>query len=263
VPVLNDPMWWDLWWPWMLLWLATAAACPVLAVLAARPWLRRHVRRRHRPGHGAEFLVTDRTCIYLDNRTIMDQYQMNRYAGALRKEVEQRTRTARAARLGIRSVPFVSPGAAVENSRQVVTKYIEQAEAVSVIGVIVDGLERSAAIVHADLTAGTVRGDAALTKAHPGDLVRGRIRLSATESLFVLLTGDFARDDDLSSASRTVLVAPYGHSPALARVRVTCHTAELRTDLEPGPFPALCLGKVQSWKAADGVLEVRPLAIFS
>jgi hypothetical protein len=132
-----------------------------------------------------------------------------------------------------------------------------------VIGVIVDGLERGDNIVHADLGQGTVRRNAALAKAHPGGPVHKLVRLSSIESLFVLLSGDFERDDSASSEHRTVFVAAYGDPSRRARVRVSCHSSELRTELDNGRFPALCLGKVQSWRAADRVLEVRPLAIFS
>ncbi|HEY5833300.1 hypothetical protein [Streptomyces sp.] len=255
MPVFNDPLWWDIWRPWMLLWLLTAASA--VALVAQVAGARRHAR------HPYGDLVTNRTCLYLDNRTIMDQYQMNRYAVALRKEVEQRTRTTGAAHLGARNLPFISPDASLGSDRQVVTKYIEQAEAVSVIGVIVDGLERGDAIVHADLIQGTVRRNAALARIHLPGTPPGRVRLSSTETLFVLLTGDFERDETASCATRTVFVSPYGAPASPAQVRLSCHPAELRTDIDSGRFPALCLGKVRNWQPAEGVLDVRPLAIFS
>ncbi|MEV4432728.1 hypothetical protein [Streptomyces sp. NPDC049585] len=255
MPVFGDRPWWGIWWPWMLLWLVTAVSAVALVILtiAAR-------RRGRRP---SERLVTDRTCLYLDNRTIMDQAQMNRYAVALRKEVEQRTMRSWAAKLAVQILPFLSPDSGVEASNEVVTKYIEKAEAISAIGVIVDGLERSNAIVHADLRRGTVRRNAALAKAYAGRFPEGPVPLSCTEKLFVLLTGDFRKDDAAPAENRTVLLADYGRPPHTARVRVSCNSRGLRGELDSDRFSALCLGKVQNWKAEEGVLEVRPLAIFS
>ncbi|MEU8579488.1 hypothetical protein [Streptomyces abikoensis] len=255
MPAISDRLWWEIWWPWMLLWLATAVSAVALVILtiAAR-------RRARRP---SERLVTDRTCLYLDNRTIMDQALMNRYAVALRKEVEQRTMHGWAAKLAVEILPFLSPDASVEASNEVVTKYIEKAEAISVIGVIVDGLERSDAIVHVDLRRGTLRRNAALAKAYEGRFPEGRVPLSCTERLFVLLTGDFRKDENASVENRTVLLAHYGTPPHAARVRVSCISRGLRGELDSDRLSALCLGKVQSWRAEEGVLEVRPLAIFS
>ncbi|MEV5483465.1 MULTISPECIES: hypothetical protein [Streptomyces] len=258
MPVFSDRLWWELNWRWMLVWLTTAACMVVLLVL-----LNGARRRRRRP---SERLVGDSTCIYLDDRKIMDVYQMNRYATALRKEVEQRTRTSWTARLQMLVPSFLQPSADYERSREVVTNYIEVAEAISVISVLVDGLERSDAIVHANLRRGTVRRNAALTKACSEGSRKEPARLSVIDRGFVLLTGDFERDEAASSDTRTVLTAPYG-STATARVRLSCRTAGLRSEeeVEPdsGPFFALCLGKVRRWRPTDAVLEVRPLAIFS
>jgi hypothetical protein len=65
-------------------------------------------------------------------------------------------------------------------------------------------------------------------------------------------------------ADETMFLAPYGNpdNPALApRVRVTCATEGLRSDVRRGSLPARCLGKVEDWNAEDGVLEVRAIAI--
>ncbi|WP_329374643.1 hypothetical protein [Streptomyces sp. NBC_01483] len=257
MPVFNDRLWWDLNWRWMVVWLATAATLVVLLAML------NGARRRRRP---SERLVGDSTCIYLDDRKIMDVYQMNRYTTALRKEVEQRTRTSLTSRLQMIVPSFIHPSADYERSREVVTNYIEVAEAISVIGVIVDGLERSNAIVHANLRRGTVRRNAALAKARSEGPRNESACLSVTAGGFVLLIGDFERDDAASSETRTVFTAPYGPTTT-ARVRMSCRTAGLRSEeeVEPdsGPFFALCLGKVRSWRSTDAVLEVRPLAIFS
>lgn len=258
MPVFSDSLWWELNWPWMVVWLTTAAS--LVTLLALLNGVR---RRRRRP---SKRLVDGTTCLYLDDRKIMDAYQMNRYTTALRKEVEQRIRTSWTARLQMLVPSFSQADSNYERSREVVTNYIEVAEAISVIGLIVDGLERSNAIVHADLRRGTVRRNAALAKTRSAGNRNELVRLSATDGGFVLLTGDFERSEAGSSETRTVFTAPYGPT-ATALVRLSCRTSGLRSqedaEPEPGPFFALCLGKVRSWRPTDAVLEVRPLAIFS
>jgi len=255
VPLFHDGLWWDIWWPWMLVWLATAAS--LVAVVALLINTR---RRRRRP---SERLMIDWTCIYLDNTTIMDNFQLNQYSVSLRKEVEQRTTKSRTLGLTLQLLPFLGPDAGIETSRDVVVKYIEKAEPISAIGVIVDGLERSDAIVHADLRQGTIRRNTALKKALAGRPRGEAALLTSTERMFVLLTGSFRKDTGDRPEGRTVFVADYASAPG-SRVRMSCISAGLRGDKEPpGLFPGLCLGKVQSWEEAEGVLEVRPLAIFS
>lgn len=297
MPVLSDRLWWDVNWPWMTAWLATALAA--LGLLA----LRIAVRRRGRP---SEQLVNGRTCLYLDDRTIMNQFQMNRYEVALRKEVEQRTRTGLTARF-LAMLPLATPEATFDSSREVVTKYIAAAEPITVIGLLVDGLERADAIVHANLRRGSVVRNAALANVR-AQHDRGRpTRLSGTSEWFVLLTADFVREtgpgpasaadpvaspttepaspavasasptaapdsaEPEASTSRdsadpnpalapTVFTAPYGPL-ATARIRVSCRTAGLREPVDS--FPALCLGKVGAWHPESETLDVRPLAIFT
>ncbi|WP_405592326.1 hypothetical protein [Streptomyces sp. NBC_01190] len=257
MPVLSDRLWWAVNWPWMTVWLATALGA--LWLLGLR--IAGH-RRRTRP---SEMLVNGRTCLYLDDRTIMDQFQMNRYEVALRKEVEQRTRTGLTGRI-LATLPLVSPEATFDSSREVVTKYIEAAdEPITVIGLLVDGLERAEAIVHANLRRGTVRRNAALDKVR-AQHDRGRpTRLSGTGEWFVLLTADFVREAGphpapIPTSGLTVFTTPYGPQ-ATARVRVSCRTAGLREPVDA--FPALCLGKVGAWHPESETLDVRPLAIFT
>lgn len=256
--VVNSDVWWQANWAWMLLWLATALSAVTLPIVlygARRRRLRRAPSTR---------LVFGRTPLYLDDRQIMDTYQMNEYAVPLRKEVEQHTTTSGAIKLVWRLFPFVNPEGNYEASRQVVTKYIDEAQAISVIGVIVDALERSNAIVHADLRHTTVRRNAALRKARAAAAGSGRTpaRLSATSQWFVLLTGDFTKDEAASTATATVFTAPYAPD---ARVRISCLPNGFRSEADPDTdlAPALCLGKVRGWRPGAGVLDVRPLAIFS
>ncbi|MET9666253.1 hypothetical protein ABZY19_12870 [Streptomyces sp. NPDC006475] len=249
--------WWDVWWPWMLLWLATAAGAAAL-LGAVCLWA---VRRRRSRDRNLTFSI----CFYLHDRSVMDHYQMRGYAAALRKEVEQRTSDSKDGTIRA-SVFGVSAGGGRRDNSEVVSKYLQVAEPISVIGVIMDVLEAQDVIVHVDLVRQTVRRNAALIN---GLAARPRSRSAPTTARlrdiedFVLIRGRFRKVGE--SAESTVLLAPYGDpdDPARGpRVRVTCATEGLRNEVPQGTFSARCLGKVQDWNAEDAVLEVQAMAIF-
>jgi len=132
-----------------------------------------------------------------------------------------------------------------------------------VIGMIVDGLERGDALLHVDLRDLTVEHSAALRKLPATSGSHGRaLPLSITTSLFVLLTGDFTSEPDVSAAEHSVLTGALGPG---GRIRITCSRNGFRTEdqdkltLRPG----FCLGKVQSWLPEEELLDVRAMAIFS
>ncbi|GLF97908.1 hypothetical protein [Streptomyces yaizuensis] len=250
--------WWNVWWPWMLLWLLTAAGLAALVALAAVFLLTRGRRGRDRT-------LTYSICFYLHDRSVMDHYQMRNHTAALRKEVEQRTSDSSDGT--IRAKVFgVSAGSGKKDNKEIVSRYLEVAEPITVIGVIMDVLEAGDAIVHVDLVNQSVRRNAALANAQaatgrPGP-APGLVRLRDIED-FVLIRGRFRKISE--SADSTVLLAPYGdpEDPSSGpRVRVTCATEGLRNEVPRGTFSARCLGKVQDWNAADAVLEVQAMAIF-
>ncbi|MEU1890284.1 hypothetical protein [Streptomyces pristinaespiralis] len=252
-------MWWSVWWPWMLLWLLTAAGAGVLLVLA--------VARLAGGRRGGARNLTYSICFYLHDRSVMDHYQMRGYAAALRREVEQRTSDSKDGT--IRATVFgLSAGGGRRDNSEIVSKYMEVAEPISVIGIIMDVLEENDVIVHVDLAGGTVRRNAALTRAlanRPGGEGRSSqqdVRLRDIED-FVLIRGRFRKIS--RSDESTVLLAPYGDpdDPSQGpRVRVTCATEGLRNEVPSGTFSARCLGKVQDWNAEEAVLEVQAMAIF-
>ncbi|MEU9717173.1 hypothetical protein [Streptomyces sp. NPDC047976] len=259
--VLSEE-WWGVWWPWMLLWLLTAGAALTLVVLAVS-WLTGG-------GRSAGQNLTYSICFYLHEKSVMDHYQMRGYAAALRREVEQRTSDSKDGT--IRTKVFgVGADAGRRENREVVSRYLEVAEPISVIGLVMDVLEEKDVIVHVDLVNQTVLRNKALAKAlaaapetrpaRPGP-ARRDIRLRDIED-FVLIRGRFRKIDDTPEG--TVFLAPYGdpEDPARGpRVRVTCATEGLRNEVPKGPFSARCLGKVQDWNAEEAVLEVQAMAIF-
>ncbi|WP_254407388.1 hypothetical protein [Streptomyces sp. GMY02] len=250
--------WWGIWWPWMLVWLLTAGCLAALLVLTVLR-LVRFVRGRRPDSRPATFSI----CFYLHGTTVMDHYQMRGYAAALRREVEQRTSDS--AEGNVRASAFgATLGGGRRDTMEVVSKYLQVAEPISVIGVIMDVLEKEDVIVHVDLANGTVRHNRALAAgAGPGAGASPRtVRLRDIED-FVLIRGRFRKISE--SSETTVFEAPYG-DPDLPgegpRVRVTCATEGLRTGVGQGTFLARCLGKVQDWNARDAVLEVQAMAIF-
>lgn len=259
--VLSEE-WWGVWWPWMLLWLLTAG-CALTLVVFAVSWFTG-------VGRSAGQNLTYSICFYLHEKSVMDHYQMRGYAAALRREVEQRTSDSKDGT--IRTKVFgVGADAGRRENREVVSRYLEVAEPISVIGLVMDVLEEKDVIVHVDLVNQTVLRNKALAKAlaaapearpaRPGPADRD-IRLRDIED-FVLIRGRFRKIGDTPEG--TVFLAPYGdpEDPARGpRVRVTCATEGLRNEVPRGPFSARCLGKVQDWNAEEAVLEVQAMAIF-
>ncbi|GAA0925018.1 MULTISPECIES: hypothetical protein [Streptomyces violaceusniger group] len=260
---VDSGMWWSVWWPWMLVWLVTAVS--LIAVVA---WLAVRVHRYRKRLRSSAEKPTEGICLYLHDRAIMNLYEMGRYEKALEREVQHRiTRTAdgslRARLFGV----GVSGGRNV--SREEISMYIESAKPITAIGLIVDTLERTDAIVHGDLRTGTITRNHALERAldtidRPGPGAAESVRLRDIED-FVSIRGRFRKAGQ--TPSRTVFLAPYGdpEDPAEGpQVRVVCTTDGLRNDdSHEGTFPARCLGKVRDWNPGTGELTIEAIAIFS
>ncbi|MFC9429422.1 hypothetical protein [Streptomyces sp. NPDC056987] len=260
---VDNAMWWSVWWPWALVWTATAVSLIIVAVLLVV--VVRRYRRRLGQSSGKP---TEGICFYLHDSAIMDLYQMGRYEKALEREVEHRISGSTDGSLRARIFGVgVSGGRNV--SREEISTYIESAKPIAVIGIIVDTLERADAIVHGDLRTRTITWNQALARTldtidRPGAGAEERVRLRDIED-FVSIRGRFRRA--AQTPSRTVFLAPYGdpEDPSQGpQVRVTCATDGLRNDdSNEGTFPARCLGKVRDWNPGTGELTVEAIAIFS
>ncbi|MEU3528953.1 hypothetical protein AB0E62_34730 [Streptomyces sp. NPDC038707] len=254
MPAFSDGLWWDINGYEMAVWLATAVCLLGMLILLLR-------RLRHR-GDPSRHVVGDTMCIYLDDRSIMDVYQLNRYAEALRQEVEHRVSRSGGAEFTVPMLSSLTSKADVRHSSEVVTKYIDTHEPISVVQVLIDGLSRSNAVVTADLRQRTVDRDAALRLALTGRSDSRTLRLSDISGRFVLLSGSFTRDATASSGGHVTFTAPYGDHPSAARVRLRCREEGLRLE-QSDKRPRVCLGVVIGWVAEDAVLDVQPLAVFS
>ncbi|MFE5709846.1 hypothetical protein ACFQ7J_03335 [Streptomyces sp. NPDC056501] len=256
---VTSEAWWAVWWPWMLLWAVTAAGLATLLTVALLRLVR--ARRAVTPD------ITYGICFYLHDKMVMDHYQMRSYTAALRKEVEQRTSDSKDGTVRAKVFGVGADGGRKENT-EVVSRYLEVAEPISVIGLIMKVLEEKRVIVHVDLPSRSVTRSTALLRTTPD--AQGAVQLRDVEG-FVLIRGRFRATEDSppgpapTREASTVFLAPYGDpaDPSQGpRVRVTCAREGLRNDVPQGPFSARCLGKVQEWNAAEGVLEVQAMAIF-
>ncbi|MFE4632053.1 hypothetical protein ACFRJ1_01570 [Streptomyces sp. NPDC056773] len=251
---VTSEAWWAVWWPWMLLWAATGTGLAALLAVALLGLVR---ARRAAAGD-----LTDGICFYLHDRTVMDHYQMRGYTAALRKEVEQRTSDSKDGTVRAKVFGVGADGGRRENT-EIVSRYMEVAEPISVIGLIMKVLEEKRVIVHVDLPSRSVTRSPALLRT-ASTAARGEVRLRDIEG-FVLIRGRFRATGEGPEGGSTVFLAPYGDpaDPAAGpRVRVTCATEGLRNQVPQGTFSARCLGKVQEWNPDEGVLEVQAMAIF-
>ncbi|GAA3297532.1 hypothetical protein Dvina_48850 [Dactylosporangium vinaceum] len=245
---VTDAAWWGVWWPSLLLWAATAGAL-VVAVSIVVAQIRRY----------RGFRRLD-VAFYLDETAIMDVYQQMRRVPALRRAVSHEIKRSR--KFGVRStVPGVPVGgdAGGQVDETVVRQYVEQDEPITVVGLIVDVLEKTSSVGRIDLERLT------FTPSHPDAPVpsavkvhRGRVRLRDLKS-WVLVDGRFERD----GARPAFHVRADDEESAAARVRVDCGPASgLRGGIPDGPFLARCLGRVQGWDRAGQELVIDAFAIF-
>nr|WP_042191584.1 hypothetical protein [Kibdelosporangium sp. MJ126-NF4]CEL20170.1 hypothetical protein [Kibdelosporangium sp. MJ126-NF4]CTQ97395.1 hypothetical protein [Kibdelosporangium sp. MJ126-NF4] len=240
---ILDGEWWGQWWPWLLLWFVTVA----LIAVAVHQFVRAHRRGRTPPHtHGSVF--------YLDEKYVMNLYQMygGKYRAALSQEVEERSVKTSETELAAEGGP-----ARVNTRRgsqdEVFRRWVETTEAITILRIVMDVLERAGDIVHVDLRAGTVVGDQALSAAL--DMAEGRVPADVLLSdidAFLSVRGKFQTAE--TGEKKVTFVA--GH------LRVACATKYLQEpDRLSESFPARCLARPQQ-VTADGQLLLHPIAIF-
>jgi hypothetical protein len=244
-----DQAWLAVWWPWLLVWFATVGLLVAAGVIVVAH------RRGSTPGSRRPGMA-----IYLDEVEVMTLYRQ--YGGKdMPQEVQERVSSTRDVGASAQLPPVeanVKRGVTEEVSRT----YREQAEANTVISVIIDVLARADDIVDVDLRRQEVEPSTALTNAlgnrRPGRLVE----LEKVQQCHVSIFGWFevVEDDDRRF---TTLEAPFGGTdgPAdTAKVRISCEKSGLQSHHYAGW--ARCLGKVDGWDADERRLYVRPIALF-
>ncbi|MDP9795527.1 hypothetical protein J2S43_004039 [Catenuloplanes nepalensis] len=230
------------WWLWMGVWVLTAVLLLLTAVLAVRYWRSRARRRR----------LDD--CFYLDTARLMKMYRQARYRPALQRLVAKRIRRGRNANLNAAFAPFAGD-AGWQVDDEVFETYIETDEPITVIGIVMDILERSDDIVYVDLETLSMTANP-VTRAAVG---RGTTEAPPTRVSWVLVHGTYRQDG--GTADRPVFRARYGGDTD-ARVRIDCARTDLPERLPAGAFPARCLGKIEDWDENTRELTVDPLAVF-
>ncbi|MVO84071.1 hypothetical protein GPA10_04635 [Streptomyces sp. p1417] len=257
-----DGKWWDVWWPWLTVWLVTAVCVAVLVRYAVARWAfgrtgRRSASRRRRTFHGM--------CFYLHEQRVMDLYQTGGFSAALEQEVADRTNVTSGYGLWARFTGAAGAKARRDVTKERFTVYVQQNTPITVIGLLLDTMRREDAVVHVDLTTGHLVPNRSLADAlrHGED---ERIPLSAVMSEFVSVTGRFTARRVGGDA--VVLRARYGDGDPPAQVRISCAADGIRAeflhedDYFSGEFQARCLGKVRTWNRTAGELTLDAVAIF-
>ncbi|WP_020668213.1 hypothetical protein [Amycolatopsis nigrescens] len=253
----DSELWWSVWWPWVLLWALTAAAVVAAVVILVTHWRRSGRRPTPRRVNDISF--------YLDDDSVMDIYRQQRYKPALRQQVEEKISSSKSAEVSAES-PVLKGGAKHNVNSEIFRKYIEKAEPITVIGIILEVLEGADDIVHVDLGKSQIAHNKAMTKAlDPADGTesdqRAPVGLSDLDA-YVSLKGLFRKDTQ--NGEVTTFLAPYGSAADTdgAWVRAECATSGLRRTVPKGAFQARCLGKVQDWDPRTRELVIDPIAIF-
>jgi hypothetical protein len=249
-----DSVWWTVWWPWALVWTITVAAAGAGVYLLVAHW-----RARDAGGHPARGIS-----LYLHDDAVMDLYLGGVYKTALKQEVEEEISASRAGNLNA-EIYGIGGTASKTVDRKLFRTYIETAEPITVIRIVMEVLEKADDIIYVDLIDGSIEPGRALRKAlrsanRPTDAdlsfsdlsdlevyvsVRGRFRqLTATPEVIT-----FA-----GSCGRTAHTPPQAH--------LTCQAGGMRHAVPQGAFQARCLGRVRHWDPAAGLLVIDPIAVF-
>ncbi|MFB9691093.1 hypothetical protein [Amycolatopsis plumensis] len=249
---------WGIWWG---VWILT-----LLLLLAAGVILVRHWRRAHR-GQGTGPISG--IAFYLHHNSVMGLYQQDRYSEALEKEIEKRSHRGRSISGRIR---FPAGEATGEQNRteEVFSRYIERAEPITVIGMVMEVLEKRDDIVYVDLVKRELVQNKALVTAlgwaDGPDTTRLRTARLRGMDAFVSMRGLFRRVRS-DEPGYTTFIAAYGDPAdplAGPRVRFRCGIRGFRDadEVPDGTFHAQCLGRVEDWDPHRGELIVHPIAIF-
>jgi hypothetical protein len=149
-----------------------------------------------------------------------------KYKAALRQEVQERSTSTSEGEMSADLAPVQARAKRGVNS-EVFHSYIENAEPITVIGIIIDVLDQAGDIVHVDLRKQTVTSSRALARAldTDDDKQPTAVRLRGLET-FVSIRGLFRATDRTPEV--TTFEAPYGEPPDLTapadgpQIHLTC-----------------------------------------
>ncbi|MFD7243589.1 hypothetical protein [Streptomyces massasporeus] len=246
---VTDALWWSLWWPWMTVWLVTAAGMVVLAVVLVR-----HARERRR--HLRRWQSAYSICLYLDEQAVMDLYELGNYRSALEEAVELRTKVDTSVGFWSRVLTWLFRFRLKRDvSQETFRKFVRKDKPINVIGVVMEAFDRADAIVHADLTTLTVVPNRNLAD----NLADGHAVTLSRIGEFVSVKGVFTRVPDV--AEGFVLRAEYGAGQPPVSMRVVA-PGDARRSIPAGSFTARCLGKMTGWREDTREVTLEAIAIF-
>ncbi|MEU1848761.1 hypothetical protein ABZ499_05585 [Streptomyces sp. NPDC019990] len=246
---VTDALWWSLWWPWMTVWLVTAAGVLVLAVVLVR-----HARERRR--HLRRWRSAYSICLYLDEQAVMDLWELGNYRSALEEAVELRTKVDTSVGFWSRVLTQLFRFRLKRDvSQETFRKFVRKDKPINVIGVVLEAFDRADAIVHADLTTLTVVPNRHLA----GVLADGGAVTLSRIGEFVSVKGVFTRVPDV--AEGFALRAEYGAERPAVHMRVEA-PGNARRSIPAGTFTARCLGKMTGWREDTREVTLEAIAIF-
>lgn len=253
-----DSQWWSQWWPWMAVWLGTAACLGVLLQYALARW------RPWSGWGGDQPPVISGMCIYVNETWVKDIADMHGIPNTGEMAVAAKVATVRGLGMFAR---FGTAGGKAQHdeTKERVVEYLEQNTPMKALSLIMDKLRARDWVVDADLATGRLDPNGTLARTLSAAADRSTASLTAVRSDFVLVTGLFtARRAD---GGGMVLRARYGPGEPAAHVKITCKENWVREefrveDYAEGEFPATCLGRVRVWNPTTAELTLDPVSVF-
>jgi hypothetical protein len=249
-----DEMWWSVFGPGSLLWIMTGLALlSLLTILILLVVRRRKIGKPpRRPAPGLS--------IYLDEAGVMGLYFRDTYRPAMSREIERQITTTTSADVAAEVYGFHA-GAERGVTSEVAERYVQEAEPIAVIRVVMNVLEEKDDIIYVDLLRGTVEPDRALHEEltrRDADLPLGGL---AGRGTYLSVWGSFR---ELSRDDGNVSFAAVSAGDPAARTVFTCPLATVNArNMLAGPFMARCLGRAKNWDDERRELVIDPIAVFN
>lgn len=252
-----DSQWWNMRWPWMVVWLLTAACFTVVAQYGVARWVAARRRRRLRDGRMFSGL-----CIYLHETRVEGVADILAIPKA---DVNVSHETSVSTGFGLFGRFTVGGRAERDTNTQTRREYWEPNTPMKTIRLIMDRLRQRDMVVDADLATEQLFLTAALADQLRGTEAGGT-PLTAVRGTYVSVSGLFTVRRD---GEDVILRARYGSGDPRPQVKISCEGAwvreeEFRVDSFSAEeeFPATCLGRVRTWNGTTGELTLDPISIF-
>lgn len=254
-----DSQWWSMRWPWMAVWLLTAACFAVVFQYVLARWVA--ARRRRRRGGGR---MVSGMCIYLHETRVEGVADI---LGIPKADLNISHETNVSRGFNVFGKLTVGGGKAQhDTSTKTHTEYWEPNTPMKTIRLIMDRLRERDMVVDADLATGQLVPTAALADELRGTDDGSSAPLTAVRRTYISISGLFTvRRAD---GGDVVLRARYGSGEPPAHVKITCEESWVREEFRVDSysadeeFPATRLGRVRAWNPETSELTLDPVSIF-